>query len=93
MMKSKHTPGPWTVLQVCDKLYICTGEQGNIPLNSLSIADVKNKNKANAHLIAAAPDLLFAIEGLVEAMKSEGYPLPFQALTQQAASAIAKARS
>ena len=84
---SKHTPGPWVASRggfLCqiainsesDTLAVVYGENG--------------ENKANASLIAAAPDLLEAIEDLMEAVKDHyeagGYEW------KQARAAIAKAK-
>ena len=73
-MGIKYTPGPWEVTQI-DCLGNEVVEYGNVrPVNrhmfghktSLPIADFylwdMPEQKANAHLIAAAPELLEALE-------------------------------
>ena len=50
-----HTPGPWTH----DDIY------GLILHGRTEIAALHSGNKANANLIAAAPDLLAALESFV----------------------------
>jgi hypothetical protein len=60
----KHTPGPWSIRQFdrYDKRIIIP-EPGAMVDND----DVDwDEAAANAHLIAAAPDLLGALKGLVE---------------------------
>ncbi len=68
-MKTKHTPGPWFVTS--------NGTQGAIAaLISLDMNDDDleyvcfiedhGRKTANARLIAAAPDLLVALENIVE---------------------------
>ncbi len=62
MTKHTHTPGPWRLIQdgpMPDSRSICAGDYG--------IGEVWNlngnpENLANAHLIAAAPDMLAALE-------------------------------
>ena len=61
----RHTPGPWTVISGSKKLdYWIQGpivnEDEFRDICSLSTWDSDERIKANAHLIAAAPDLLEA---------------------------------
>jgi len=63
----KHTPGPWEAEQVYGVNY--RHPVWFIRLNnSISLKSVKSGQlqDADAHLIAAAPDLLHACEGLLE---------------------------
>jgi len=75
-MKTKHTPGPWII----EDDYV-TDCDGNI------VADVFKENQwnttegmvteempweANARLIAAAPELLYALQELFEGLVMEG---------------------
>lgn len=57
MSESKHTPGPW---EVHDGFYI--GRPGRMSLAEVKSGDIESSNieqhKANATLIAAAPELL-----------------------------------
>lgn len=59
-MKAQHTPGTWKVV-AADRGYIITAMDG-----CYDVAVVRNignqNNLANAELIAAAPDLLAALE-------------------------------
>lgn len=68
-----HTPGPW-------KAFNCVGPRSlknwHIQADDLkgrpvaTIADIGDGDAANANLIAAAPDLLAALEQLVEEFES-----------------------
>ena len=79
-MGTKHTPGPWRILpEEDDKEYIRIRgtvwggfykitnvlkprDTGHLTLNAQNLTEVR----ANAALIAAAPDLLRSLEDLVE---------------------------
>lgn len=68
MTKSKHTSGPWMMTD-CFNVVKPNGD------TALEIADVcyvgdESAAEANARLIAAAPDLLDALEGLMPAIES-----------------------
>ena len=74
MSEAKHTPGPWQVMggerlvwvsahlagpsDICDLYHY----SAKAPENDGFV--LKENAEANAHLIAAAPDLLEALEGL-----------------------------
>lgn len=84
---SKHTQGPWEILNT---LEICAGKK--------DICEMKgwmNEDQANARLIAAAPDLLNALEDLVSLaeviMRENGEYMVDDELTD-ARNAIAKAK-
>jgi hypothetical protein len=61
----KHTPGPW---RVCDEFILAggTGCEGRIITANLDRIhyECQPDNQANANLIAAAPDLLDALQEL-----------------------------
>jgi len=95
-MKTTHTPGPWIA---------CKGDAGqhiNIECKRAGndcqpIATLKGPDKeANARLIASAPELLEALEGLLDQIENG---MPFtgskkdmeRASVEQARAAIAKA--
>lgn len=71
MSDAKHTPGPWgvdpkrsfRVLDVSDNTICSTG----------SCDHIRDQWEANAHLIAAAPDLLSACEEAFDAMHDDGH--------------------
>lgn len=78
-MNTKHTPGPWRVSKsVAGYTAIYHGEAGNMIAalgashgtdESASLSHMGNA-KANAALIAAAPDLLAALRGLLHEAES-----------------------
>ena len=109
-MGIKHTPGPWEVTQI-DCLGNEIVEYGNVrPVNrhmfghetSLPIADFylwdMPEQRANAHLIAAAPDLLEALTDAVIdfdnwAAHEDNHPHEhLVAWAEKARAAIAKAK-
>ena len=55
----KHTPGPWRVIPKIDTGYMLFG--GISYLGSIEARLPSLENEANAHLIAAAPELLAAL--------------------------------
>jgi hypothetical protein len=84
-MTSQHTPGPW---RIGDAGFTVFGppKPGALPE---TIAPVKNR--ANARLISAAPDLLEALEALLD--RDPAPPLEkIGAVYVNARAAIAKAR-
>jgi len=80
MIKFKHTPGPWEV-------NIYNGHHVISPKNGRTIASCNIPNhKANAHLIAAAPEML---EALIEIWKyhlenREAMPWEIKAIIEKA---------
>lgn len=94
MTQSKHTPGPWTLNfdhPTLSTIAYVRAPSRPWPLEVTVIynadkRDVYSENTANAHLIAAAPELLEALEVALEA----GH-LP-AAIRKEAEKAIAKAR-
>jgi hypothetical protein len=68
---NKHTPAPWSIERVNGSSRVFIERDGGDFLNKL-IAAVMSDNRdephmANARLIAAAPDLLAALEAIVSA--------------------------
>lgn len=92
-MTAKHTPGRWLIGEdqcVDDAWSIITTSGGSI------IANVNDRHdrKANAHLIAAAPDLLEALEEFfaIEEDEAAVSQARIDAAFDAARAAIAKAR-
>ena len=89
MSAPKHTPGPWAV----------SGREINGPIDTGVIvaripewgilADAPDPGRANARLIAAAPDLLAALEAVAEFWAGGDVPAELDA---QMRAALAKAR-
>jgi hypothetical protein len=62
-----HTPGPWAVVQKCDdSLCDIATEVGTLrQWNVASVNKLRDEYRANARLIAAAPDMKEALRVLV----------------------------
>lgn len=77
---SKHTPGPWVEAGYGDyndydgNCRVILGEGGDIR-TAIVLGFDNDRNRANARLIAAAPDLLAALKGLSEAYCRAGSAL------------------
>ena len=67
-MTAKHTPGPWTTGRAINAVDM--GKFSFICPFGANSADQVAEIKANARLIAAAPDLLQALENLTDAVQS-----------------------
>lgn len=61
-MTTKHTPGPWAAFQ--NRIQSAEGEPIADAL-MVSDFDTSGEDEANARLIAAAPDLLAALEVVI----------------------------
>jgi hypothetical protein len=64
--KPKHTPGPWLVRPICDHDVIDIIKEGFGPGDAIAVISAWGDPEriADAHLIAAAPDLLKALEAI-----------------------------
>lgn len=91
-LKTKHTPGPWSIMR--DRIGVYKEERVGMVNVSRKIFDVTTglePQPADARLIAASPDLLAALVELcnqIEVLSADGNPLPNDSLARQA---IAKA--
>lgn len=102
---AKHTPGPWRteddaqgptmVFGAEHGKAICSLTDAHIPANGF-IGDDEGVGRpvrtANAHLIAAAPDLLAACERIAATWAVNGVGIYGGAIADQLLSAIAKAK-
>lgn len=61
-MKTKHTPGPWMIIQDASGALHVTDHGPNNYIARMGESGPKRDAKANARLIAASPDLLAAHE-------------------------------
>jgi len=88
-MKTKHTPGPWSVAETRHGYDTVIRETNSEPIVLAFISGyTKAEGTANSNLIAAAPDLLAALEALLDARKQGHYHGEWE----EASAAIAKAR-
>lgn len=87
MTQSKHTPSPWSLEKVGDDFSVVNREHEG---DDWDIATV-HSTEANARLIAAAPELLEALEIMLK--YAESYLAPSDGpIFETARAAIAKAR-
>jgi hypothetical protein len=86
----KHTPGPWTVCkhEAPSRIDIQENDAGYTVASAWGGGGVEGAMTANAHLIAAAPDLLRHLEHLAGACERFAPHI----LTNEARAAIAKAK-
>ncbi|MEB5935519.1 hypothetical protein MXL15_25360 [Pseudomonas mosselii] len=91
MSERKHTPGPWTDLPRTECIAICGQDKARLQLGFVNSAnpDRVAEGEANARLIAAAPDLLEALESCIE----HGSMTGAEWVADKARAAIAKATS
>jgi hypothetical protein len=95
-MKTSYTPGPWQVENGIVHIPHKTTHGGSYiyitsPITVRTATMTGNENNANAHLIAAAPELLEACELFVTAIETLGKPSIADA-GMAIRAAIAKAR-
>lgn len=88
-MTTKHTPGPWTVADVCEVVVCATGRTLCDVYSSPATGDEQADN--DARLIAAAPDLLAACEALARSFNAVTYAA-WTPEMHAAVAAIAKAK-
>lgn len=97
-MNTEHTPGPWnsaSLDQDSDHIEvfagISDGDQVAV-VKGYGLATGKHYEAiANARLIAAAPDLLAALDALIAAIYEGKYVDPYSDVYRDALNAIAKA--
>lgn len=71
-----HTPGPWKLREVTQlvywgKIYTGTKSIAQVQLWEHGKASGDEEARANAHLIAAAPELLEALKGIANANQQD----------------------
>lgn len=87
MTHTEHTPGPWLLNEEYSPL--CARDQDDrIIADCSGTGRPREEAKANALLVHAAPDLLAALEGLMNSISFKEYC----AFSLRAEAAIAKAR-
>lgn len=89
-MSAKHTPGPWGTLTFSN--HELQTDFAMVKIGSRAhMVGYSGEDKANARLIAAAPDMLAALQACHEAMSyMSEYDIPLT-LPGQVKAAIAKA--
>lgn len=86
---SKHTPGPWNIEPYGNNRQLVIGVYPN---DSLA-AEVEGPNRvADAHLIAAAPDLLALLQQHLDWFDGKFLPVDEVAFIEATRATIAKAR-
>ena len=102
-MEGKHTPGPWIVhrrkLDALPKSFLqrvaVDVESNHLPGEYVLLADCGPdgfaENEANAYLIAAAPELLEALQGIIDCGKRDLTNPKYDGYFIDAEAAIAKA--
>lgn len=92
-MSNKHTHGPWfseDLIEGTDQEFIgVSSDNVNNIADVWAIDTTQEQCRANARLIAAAPELLDALETMVR--YSQGGDIPPKSVVDRAHSAIAKA--
>lgn len=102
----KHTPGPWEISTIDERTIGPITEHSDKSMRDVGILQMKavasveelashDETDANARLLAAAPDLLSALENMVEANRSPLSELGQRARNEaigEALAAIAKVR-
>jgi hypothetical protein len=99
-MTTKYTPGPWTV-EADMRIEECRATRAelsylagwNITSQSEEIVGCEGiipgpTSEANARLIAAAPELVEALRGLLKGTYGDGYVLPAGAIATNRARAL-----
>jgi hypothetical protein len=100
-MKAKHTPGPWLVgvgaghcFHEGNRVAIVGHDDSSGEVTEFTIAEVwstsDDSDIADGHLIAAAPELLAALEEALRIEQSSGQD--WQPWAEAARSAVTKAR-
>jgi len=66
---SEHTPGPWAVGPDLEVVYEPNGCRVTYPLSITSMKGRTDEDRANARLIAAAPEMLESLKDLLTVME------------------------
>lgn len=88
---SLHTPGPWAAKPSMLRAVCITSASGPVATTSSASHVSRDINIANARLIAAAPELLAALNKLVRAIDRLPGNNSLDGLADEARAAVAKA--
>jgi hypothetical protein len=69
-MKTAHTLGPWKWIQKTDSVVSDHPDMKWSIIAKIATGENREEEDANARLIAAAPELLEALQGMVDALQS-----------------------
>jgi len=90
---SKFTPGPWGIAQNAMEHWMVTAADSEHHRGYIaSLATTNTQSEANARLIAAAPQMLEALEELVE-LKERRHSLPVEIYQESREKAWNKCRA
>ena len=95
MSDAKWTPGPWETSQSLGDAYIWAETEENGVFEHVAVVlrcDEPGMQDANAHLIAAAPDLYEALEEIADYVGDEVSFILGPPVVSAARAALAKAR-
>ncbi len=72
MTENKHTPGPWDVFESPGLVSVMKANCNDEVVHwaGFDSSHFPEQNLANAHLIAAAPELLMALESIIDGFDS-----------------------
>ncbi len=90
-MSAAYTPGPWAAKPSMLRAVCITSASGPVATTSSASHVSRDTNIANARLIAAAPELLAALNKLVRAIDRLPGSNSLDGLADEARAAIAKA--
>jgi hypothetical protein len=97
MSEQTHTPGPWFTSQPHGTIYIEARLQGSTlqEVAACGPTETEGQREANARLIAAAPELLaalqYALDALAHCAADQGFSTMQSKAAQMANAAIRKA--
>jgi hypothetical protein len=92
-METKHTPGPWSLKRENGRFAIIPDCRSPIALAYTAFNGLpQEKDEANARLIAAAPDLLAALEAVLAANPLPAGMTERRGVMAQAEDSVKKAR-
>lgn len=94
MEKIIHTPGPWVIHGNFTEIHPHDDSDGNQVIADIDPDCEMDSREANARLIAAAPDLLAALEFALHLIETTGDFADFEVgkVIDEAINAIAKAK-
>lgn len=71
-MTTTHTPGPWQMYPSSEQMQVNVGVPDSAIGHAIAFGNTQAEAQANARLIAAAPDLLAALQYVLDAHDYDG---------------------